>query len=155
MFSDSAQHEFTCQRRPGSWEHEAIDVDSYCRWGVDYLKLGASARQHSCTRVCAFSHTHAVGGFAQTVAPGAPTNRSTRLGSSSAQPLTNAPRNAAFRWYSLWRAAMIPLAAALGLANWRIVRLGQCLINFINIALMWTFAESISWRLSCSVAYVW
>ena len=22
----SAQHEFTCQRRPGSWEHEDVDV---------------------------------------------------------------------------------------------------------------------------------
>eukprot|EP01052_Picozoa_sp_SAG31_P050997 SAG31_NODE_11903_length_987_cov_1.478604_3_plen_74_part_00 len=36
----SAQHEFTCQRRPGSYMHEAIDVQSYCDWGVDYLKLG-------------------------------------------------------------------------------------------------------------------
>ena len=35
----SAQHEFTCQRRPGSWEHEALDVRSYCDWGVDYIKL--------------------------------------------------------------------------------------------------------------------
>ena len=31
----SAQHEFTCQRRPGSWMHEAVDVESYCDWGVD------------------------------------------------------------------------------------------------------------------------
>jgi len=37
----TAQREFTCQRRPGSWEHEAIDVASYCEWGVDYLKLDA------------------------------------------------------------------------------------------------------------------
>ena len=37
--SDSAQHEFTCQRRPGSWLHESVDVDSYCEWGVDYLKV--------------------------------------------------------------------------------------------------------------------
>ena len=60
----SAQHEFTCQRkivmlsrfvalfslanpksitiagRPGSWMHEAVDVESYCDWGVD------CARQH-------------------------------------------------------------------------------------------------------------
>lgn len=39
----SAQREFTCQRRPGSWQHEAIDVASYCEWGVDYLKLDACA----------------------------------------------------------------------------------------------------------------
>jgi alpha-galactosidase len=37
----SAQREFTCQRRPGSWQHEAIDVQTYCDWGVDYLKLDA------------------------------------------------------------------------------------------------------------------
>ena len=37
----SAQREFTCQRRPGSWLHEAVDVQSYCEWGVDYLKLDA------------------------------------------------------------------------------------------------------------------
>eukprot|EP01051_Picozoa_sp_SAG22_P007477 SAG22_NODE_528_length_9431_cov_7.192135_5_plen_202_part_00 len=44
----SAQHEFTCQRRPGSWLHEAIDVQSYCEWGVDYLKLdGCSGRGYS------------------------------------------------------------------------------------------------------------
>ena len=24
-----------------SWLHEAVDVDSYCEWGVDYLKLDA------------------------------------------------------------------------------------------------------------------
>ena len=35
----TAQREQTCQRRPGSWEHEAIDVQSYCDWGVDYLKI--------------------------------------------------------------------------------------------------------------------
>lgn len=39
----SAQREFTCQRRPGSWQHESIDVESYCEWGVDYLKLDACA----------------------------------------------------------------------------------------------------------------
>jgi hypothetical protein len=37
----SAQREFTCQKRPGSWMHEDIDVQSYCDWGVDYLKLDA------------------------------------------------------------------------------------------------------------------
>ena len=35
----TAQREETCQRRPGSWQHEAIDVRSYCDWGVDYLKI--------------------------------------------------------------------------------------------------------------------
>jgi alpha-galactosidase len=29
----TAQREFTCQRRPGSFQHEAIDVDTYCDWG--------------------------------------------------------------------------------------------------------------------------
>lgn len=44
----SARNEFTCQRRPGSWEHEAIDVQSYCEWGVDYLKLdGCGGRGYS------------------------------------------------------------------------------------------------------------
>ena len=31
----------TCQDRPGSYMHEAIDVESYCEWGVDYLKIDA------------------------------------------------------------------------------------------------------------------
>eukprot|EP00039_Didymoeca_costata_P005551 m.82420 g.82420 ORF g.82420 m.82420 type:complete len:933 (+) comp12870_c0_seq3:75-2873(+) len=39
----TAQRELTCQRRPGSWEHEEIDVQSYCDWGVDYVKLDACA----------------------------------------------------------------------------------------------------------------
>jgi hypothetical protein len=29
----TAQHSFTCQRRPGSYMHEEIDVESYCDWG--------------------------------------------------------------------------------------------------------------------------
>eukprot|EP00038_Savillea_parva_P027673 m.60896 g.60896 ORF g.60896 m.60896 type:complete len:942 (-) comp7987_c0_seq1:114-2939(-) len=37
----TAQKTFTCQRRPGSYQHEAIDVESYCDWGVDYLKIDA------------------------------------------------------------------------------------------------------------------
>ncbi len=39
----TAQREFTCQRRPGSWLHEAIDVEKYCEWGVDYLKVDQCA----------------------------------------------------------------------------------------------------------------
>ena len=41
----SAQHEFTCQRRPGSWMHEAVDVESYCDWGVDCAR-----QQHPSSR---------------------------------------------------------------------------------------------------------
>ena len=39
----TAQKELTCQRRPGSWQHEALDVQSYCDWGVDYLKVDQCA----------------------------------------------------------------------------------------------------------------
>ena len=28
----------TCQGRPGAFEHELIDANSYCDWGLDYLK---------------------------------------------------------------------------------------------------------------------
>eukprot|EP00051_Salpingoeca_urceolata_P033164 m.19286 g.19286 ORF g.19286 m.19286 type:complete len:914 (-) comp5913_c0_seq1:132-2873(-) len=35
----TAAHEFTCQKRPGSWEHEAVDAQSYCEWGIDYIKI--------------------------------------------------------------------------------------------------------------------
>ena len=34
----TAQREFTCQQRPGSWRFEDIDIDTYCRWGVEYVK---------------------------------------------------------------------------------------------------------------------
>ena len=37
----TAQREFTCQNRPGSWRFEAIDIDTYCRWGIDYVKTDA------------------------------------------------------------------------------------------------------------------
>jgi len=37
----TAQREYTCQQRPGSWRFEAIDVDTYCRWGIDYIKTDA------------------------------------------------------------------------------------------------------------------
>ena len=47
----TAQHAQTCQDRPGSYMHEAIDVESYCNWGVDYLKIdacrGAGYAQHN------------------------------------------------------------------------------------------------------------
>ena len=47
----TAQHARTCQDRPGSYMHEAIDVESYCDWGVDYLKIdacrGAGYAQHN------------------------------------------------------------------------------------------------------------
>ena len=37
----TAQREMTCQLRPGSWRFEAIDIDTYCRWGVAYVKTDA------------------------------------------------------------------------------------------------------------------
>eukprot|EP00117_Sycon_ciliatum_P036047 scpid34671/ scgid27197/ Alpha-galactosidase; Alpha-D-galactoside galactohydrolase; Melibiase len=35
----TAQAEFTCQKRPGSWTHELQDAATYCEWGIDYLKI--------------------------------------------------------------------------------------------------------------------
>ena len=37
----TAQRENTCQMRPGSWRFESIDIDTYCRWGIDYVKTDA------------------------------------------------------------------------------------------------------------------
>lgn len=37
----TAQRELTCQDRPGSWRFEDIDIDTYCRWGIDYVKTDA------------------------------------------------------------------------------------------------------------------
>ena len=34
----TAQREYTCQMRPGSWRYESIDIDSYCDLGVEYVK---------------------------------------------------------------------------------------------------------------------
>lgn len=30
---------FTCQHRPGSYGHEAQDVNTYASWGIDYVKI--------------------------------------------------------------------------------------------------------------------
>eukprot|EP01063_Lacrimia_lanifica_P033445 TRINITY_DN5940_c0_g2_i1.p1 TRINITY_DN5940_c0_g2~~TRINITY_DN5940_c0_g2_i1.p1 ORF type:complete len:937 (+),score=234.67 TRINITY_DN5940_c0_g2_i1:46-2856(+) len=35
----TAAKQFTCQNRPGSYLHEAVDAVTYCDWGVDYLKI--------------------------------------------------------------------------------------------------------------------
>eukprot|EP00756_Hemistasia_phaeocysticola_P021196 Hpha_TRINITY_DN15761_c6_g6::TRINITY_DN15761_c6_g6_i1::g.38595::m.38595/K07407/E3.2.1.22B, galA, rafA; alpha-galactosidase len=47
----TARAEFTCQGRPGSYQHEVIDADTYCEWGIDYLKIdqcgGAKAKNAS------------------------------------------------------------------------------------------------------------
>ncbi len=37
----SPPQEYTCQQRPGSWRFEQIDIDTYCRWGVQYVKTDA------------------------------------------------------------------------------------------------------------------
>jgi alpha-galactosidase len=31
----------TCQGRPGSLNHELIDAQTYCDWGLDYIKIDA------------------------------------------------------------------------------------------------------------------
>lgn len=35
----TAQCSTTCQFRPGSYEHEALDASTFCEWGADYLKI--------------------------------------------------------------------------------------------------------------------
>ena len=37
----TAQREFTCQMRPGSWRFEELDIDTYCDLGVEYVKTDA------------------------------------------------------------------------------------------------------------------
>jgi alpha-galactosidase len=37
----TAQREFTCQQRPGSWRFEDIDIDTYCALGIEYVKTDA------------------------------------------------------------------------------------------------------------------
>ena len=34
----TAQGSRTCQNRPGAYNHELIDAETYCSWGLDYLK---------------------------------------------------------------------------------------------------------------------
>ena len=34
----TAKGSVTCQRRPGAYKHEKTDAQSYCDWGLDYLK---------------------------------------------------------------------------------------------------------------------
>eukprot|EP01083_Nonionella_stella_P020814 57738_1 len=37
----TARKQYTCQGRYASYMHEAIDVETYCDWGVSYIKLDA------------------------------------------------------------------------------------------------------------------
>jgi alpha-galactosidase len=37
VYTDAGR--LTCQKRPGSYEHEAQDVSTYAEWGVDYVKI--------------------------------------------------------------------------------------------------------------------
>lgn len=37
----TAQHEYTCQLKTGSYQHEALDAATYCDAGVDYVKIDA------------------------------------------------------------------------------------------------------------------
>jgi len=41
----TAAHQFTCQKRPGSYRHELQYAQTYCDWGIDYLKV----RNHGIT----------------------------------------------------------------------------------------------------------
>ena len=48
----TAQREFTCQQRPGSWRFEDIDINTYCDLGVEYVKTdGCSGRGWSVDNV--------------------------------------------------------------------------------------------------------
>lgn len=35
----TARGSLTCQNRPASYMHEEIDARTYCRWGIDYVKV--------------------------------------------------------------------------------------------------------------------
>jgi alpha-galactosidase len=37
IYTDAGR--LTCQKRPGSYQHEVQDVDTYAAWGVDYVKI--------------------------------------------------------------------------------------------------------------------
>jgi alpha-galactosidase len=37
IYTDAGR--MTCQKRPGSYEHEAQDIKTYAAWGVDYVKI--------------------------------------------------------------------------------------------------------------------
>jgi alpha-galactosidase len=37
VYTDAGR--MTCQKRPGSYEHEVQDVNTYASWGVDYVKI--------------------------------------------------------------------------------------------------------------------
>ena len=37
IYTDAGR--LTCQKRPGSYEHEVQDVNTYASWGIDYVKI--------------------------------------------------------------------------------------------------------------------
>jgi len=37
IYTDAGR--MTCQKRPGSYQHEAQDINTYAAWGVDYVKI--------------------------------------------------------------------------------------------------------------------
>lgn len=37
----------TCQSLPGSFEHEEIDMATFAKWGVDYIKLDSCSAEHN------------------------------------------------------------------------------------------------------------
>jgi alpha-galactosidase len=37
IYTDAGR--LTCQKRPGSYEHEVQDVNTYAAWGIDYVKI--------------------------------------------------------------------------------------------------------------------
>eukprot|EP00911_Craspedida_sp_UC1_P000147 UC1_evm1s118 len=42
----TAAHQYTCQKRPGSYQHELLDAQTYCDWGIDYLKVDGCMGDH-------------------------------------------------------------------------------------------------------------
>lgn len=49
----TAQHEYTCQKRPGSYKHETLDAATMCDWEVDYLKVGLPGIVEVCSYLTA------------------------------------------------------------------------------------------------------
>jgi alpha-galactosidase len=37
IYTDAGRQ--TCQKRPGSYQHEAQDINTYAAWGIDYVKI--------------------------------------------------------------------------------------------------------------------
>ena len=47
----------TCAGRAGAYEHEADDTQTYCDWGVDYLKIDLCGGDHYAQVLVHFVHS--------------------------------------------------------------------------------------------------